>query len=604
MKQKIKSSRNIFTKFNINIKKNNFKNDNSSKFYSPNPRKLRTINHKNYIIKDHSYIPKQSILKILVRNQKNTNLIDENNQIIIPLRNKICNYQTKNEIVNKEINKLRNETKSFLNQYKISGFLTPKNESQYIKLGINKKVIKDIESEGHKMNDILNKTNIFDKSLLLIKRYDNFARNIMEEKNSELINDNKYIIKMNESLNERTNSDYFTYNINSTDIKNSHKIDSVYKSDKNNKKFEEEKKVSIQQLINEFKIISNDLKMINNKKYLKEKKHKKLFQKEIIKKTFQNSKNKLIKIEKNDKGKNSSKKKFPSIKQNENIKESGNLSSMNNISKNSNNEKEISSNNEDSKIEKNNKISLANFKEPKRKTVFKNIVNYSTNKDSSNKSLNKKFKLSASLTYNRKFLDVLKNKSLNKENNDDKSYKSIEKNYSSINKIKGRIKNARIDSLINKKLANAFSIDDSNQNIMNKTEYSKSNSKIIKSKIEEYKKQKNCFLQNLYNNIKIKRFNENKKDISDYLKMYKGISIKEPNYETGSQIYNMINDFITKTKDYNLTDEIYKIRSKTNVLYYKRTKKFEDILKLNNKLDNLIYDYVEDILDLNNDIKI
>jgi hypothetical protein len=403
MKQKIKSSRNIFTKFNINIKKNNFKNDNSSKFYSPNPRKLRTINHKNYIIKDHSYIPKQSILKILVRNQKNTNLIDENNQIIIPLRNKICNYQTKNEIVNKEINKLRNETKSFLNQYKISGFLTPKNESQYIKLGINKKVIKDIESEGHKMNDILNKTNIFDKSLLLIKRYDNFARNIMEEKNSELINDNKYIIKMNESLNERTNSDYFTYNINSTDIKNSHKIDSVYKSDKNNKKFEEEKKVSIQQLINEFKIISNDLKMINNKKYLKEKKHKKLFQKEIIKKTIQNSKNKLIKIEKNDKGKNSSKKNFPSIKQNENIKESGNLSSMNNIYKNSNNEKEISSNNEDSKIEKNNKISLANFKEPKRKTVFKNIVNYSTNKDSSNKSLNKKFKLSASLTYNRKF---------------------------------------------------------------------------------------------------------------------------------------------------------------------------------------------------------
>ena len=604
MKQKIKSSRNIFTKFNINIKKNNFKNDNSSKFFSPNPRKLRTINHKNYIIKDHSYIPKQSILKILVRNQKNTNLIDENNQIIIPLRNKICNYQTKNEIVNKEINKLRNETKSFLNQYKISGFLTPKNESQYIKLGINKKVIKDIESEGHKMNDILNKTNIFDKSLLLIKRYDNFARNIMEEKNSELINDNKYIIKMNESLNERTNSDYFTYNINSTDIKNNHKIDSVYKSDKNNKKFEEEKKVSIQQLINEFKIISNDLKMINNKKYLKEKKHKKLFQKEIIKKTIQNSKNKLIKIEKNDKGKNSSKKNFPSIKQNENIKESGNLSSMNNISKNLNNEKEISSNNEDSKIEKNNKISLANFKEPKRKTVFKNIVNYSTNKDSSNKSLNKKFKLSASLTYNRKFLDILKNKSLNKENNDDKSYKSIEKNYSSINKIKRRIKNARIDSLINKKLANAFSIDDSNQNIMNKTEYSKSNSKIIKSKIEEYKKQKNCFLQNLYNNIKIKRFNENKKDISDYLKMYKGISIKEPNYETGSQIYNMINDFITKTKDYNLTDEIYKIRSKTNVLYYKRTKKFEDILKLNNKLDNLIYDYVEDILDLNNDIKI
>ena len=36
---------------------------------------------------------------------------------------------------------------------------------------------------------------------------------------------------------------------------------------------------------------------------------------------------------------------------------------------------------------------------------------------------------------------------------------------------------------------------------------------------------------------------------------------------------------------------------------YKRSRKFEEILKLNNKVHNLIYDYAEDILDLNNDIK-
>ena len=101
----------------------------------------------------------------------------------------------------------------------------------------------------------------------------------------------------------------------------------------------------------------------------------------------------------------------------------------------------------------------------------------------------------------------------------------------------------------------------------------------------------------------MKRFDENKKDISEYFKICKGINIKEPNYETGSQIYNVINDFITKTKNYNLANEIPKIRNKTNVFYYKRSKKFQDILKLNNKMDNLIYDYVEDILDLNNDIK-
>ena len=107
---------------------------------------------------------------------------------------------------------LRNESKSFLDKYKTSLLLTPKNESHFLKLGINEKIIKDIELEGYKMNDILNKTNIFDKSLILIKRDANFARKIMEEKNSELIIDDKYIIKMNESLNELKNNDYLTYN--------------------------------------------------------------------------------------------------------------------------------------------------------------------------------------------------------------------------------------------------------------------------------------------------------------------------------------------------------------------------------------------------------
>ena len=74
------------------------------------------------------------------------------------------------------------------------------------------------------MNDILNKTNIFDKSLILIKRDANFARKIMEEKNSELINDDKYIIKMNESLNELKNNDYLTYNNYSTERKKDKKI--------------------------------------------------------------------------------------------------------------------------------------------------------------------------------------------------------------------------------------------------------------------------------------------------------------------------------------------------------------------------------------------
>jgi hypothetical protein len=222
--------------------------------------------------------------------------------------------------------------------------------------------------------------------------------------------------------------------------------------------------------------------------------------------------------------------------------------------------------------------------------MFNNIVKSSSIKDSSENSLIKSFELSPVL---------------NKGNKNNESYKNKRKNFNSIKRTKDKLNSTRNISKVNKNSLKALSIDDLNASPINKTEDSKISSKIIKSesKYEEYKKRKNHFLQNLYNNIKIKRFNENKNDISDYLRIYKGASIKEPNYEKGSQIYNLINDFIKKTKEYNLPSEINKIRSKTNMFTYKRTRKFEDILKLNNKVHNLIYDYAEDILDLNNDIK-
>ena len=224
--------------------------------------------------------------------------------------------------------------------------------------------------------------------------------------------------------------------------------------------------------------------------------------------------------------------------------------------------------------------------------MFNNISKSNSIKDSTDNPLTKSFKLS---TY------------LNKENKNDESYKNKRKNFNSIKRIKEKINSTRNIPKVNKSnFLQALSIDDlNNSNHINKTEDSKMSSKLIKSesKYEEYKKRKNHFLQNLYNNIKIKRFNENKNDISDYLRIYKGASIKEPNYEKGSQIYNLINEFIKKTKEYNLPNEINKIRNKTNMFSYKRSRKFEEILKLNNKVHNLIYDYAEDILDLNNDIK-
>lgn len=577
MKNQINSSKNIFKKIDINSTKKIFKTDNKSKnnfIYIPDIRKIKQFNQNN-IINDHSYIPKPNILKILVKHQK-SGLTDDTHKIIVPLRNRICDYQNKNEIINKEIKELRSETKTFLHRYKMSGLLTPKNNSHFLKLGISDKIINDIISEGYKMTDVLNKTNIFDKSILLNKHYANFARNIIENKNPELINDSNYIMKMNESLNEKKNSDLFTHSNSLTDRKKTRRRISIYNIDFNKQKIEEETKVSVAQLINEFNIINKDLKIITNQKILKERKKREIREKEMIKESILNIKKTLSSLESDKKIGNKNKKEFPLIKK----------------STLENNEINTSQKNKKINIENFNRFSLPNLILLRRKSMFNNISKSNSIKDSTDNPLTKSFKLS---TY------------LNKENKIDESYKNKRKNFNSIKRTKEKINSTRNIPKVNKSnFLQALSIDDlNNSNHINKTEDSKISSKLIKSesKYEEYKKRKNHFLQNLYNNIKIKRFNENKNDISDYLRIYKGASIKEPNYEKGSQIYNLINEFIKKTKEYNLPNEINKIRNKTNMFSYKRSRKFEEILKLNNKVHNLIYDYAEDILDLNNDIK-
>ena len=577
MKNQINSSKNIFKKIDINSTKKSFKTDNKSKnnlIYIPDIRKIKQFNQNN-INNDHSYIPKPNILKILVKHQK-SGLTDDTHKIIVPLRNRICDYQNKNEIISKEIKELRSETKTFLHRYKMSGLLTPKNNSHFLKLGISDKIINDIISEGYKMTDVLNKTNIFDKSLLLNKHYANFARNIIENKNPELINDSNYIMKMNESLNEKKNSDLFTHSNSLTDRKKTRRRISIYNIDFNKQKIEEETKVSVAQLINEFNIINKDLKIITNQKILKERKKREIREKEMIKESILNIKKTLSSLESDKKIGNKNKKEFPLIKK----------------STLENNEIKTSQKNKKINIENFNRFSLPNLILLRRKSMFNNISKSNSIKDSTDNPLTKSFKLS---TY------------LNKENKIDESYKNKRKNFNSIKRTKEKINSTRNIPKVNKSnFLQALSIDDlNNSNHINKTEDSKMSSKLIKSesKYEEYKKRKNHFLQNLYNNIKIKRFNENKNDISDYLRIYKGASIKEPNYEKGSQIYNLINEFIKKTKEYNLPNEINKIRNKTNMFSYKRSRKFEEILKLNNKVHNLIYDYAEDILDLNNDIK-
>ena len=329
--------------------------------------------------------------------------------------------------------------------------------------------------------------------------------------------------------------------------------------------------------------------MISNQKILKERNKRRLKQKELINKSLNKSRKILFNLEKNK----TEKKRFPSINEKEkNLAKIRNRSvSMKIIKK----ETFTSPRNKNNDFELNNiGISLPNLRLSKKKSVFNNILRFSSNNDSSNNSLVKSFNLSPDLK---------------KINNNDEIYKNKRKNFNPINKIKRQINSSRNSSQINNfKSIISFSKDDTYSNYINKTEESKickftSNPEKRKAQIEEYKRRKNYFLQNLYNNLKIKRFKENRNDISEYLKIYKGASIKEPNYEIGSQIYNIINEFIKKNKEYNLPNEINKIRNKTNMFSYQRNRIFEEIKKQNNKVQNLIYDYAEDILDLNSDIK-
>ena len=563
---------------------NKIKSNNVSK---SNLNKNKSLN--KIFINYRSCIPKQKLLKILVKHQNNNSSNDTN--FINTLRNRVCNYQIKNEIIAKEIKELRNETKTFIKRYNMSGLLTPKNNSHFLKLGLSKEAIKDINSEGYKVSEVINKTNIFDKSLLLNRQYAKFARNILAENNPELINDNKYIGKMNKSLNEKKNGEYFKFNNNLNEVTNIKKRSTMNSEFLNKEEIDKKRKVSVFQLINEFNVIKKDIKMISNKKLTNEGKKRKIKGKDLFKKSLNDSKKLLIKLEGRRIDKDESKKELSFIKDTDKAK---NIKTVRFKSFQINNFKSLSSENlplKNIENDKNNvidnRVFLPDLNINKDKDNISNVLKTPTNINSSNDSFFGSINFSSFLNKDR----------IEKEEKNKRSFTNLFKN---------KRKKEKRHSVFNRnRIIEYLSVDDLNNNPMNKTVGNKTKEVIEKEKldIEEYKKNRKNDLYNLYNNIQIKHFEEYKKDISEYLKKYKGAIVKDPNYERGSKIYKMINEFILKTGDYNLPNEISKIRNKTNMFSYKRSKKFLDIIKMNNKIQNLIYDYAEDILDFNSDIR-
>jgi len=591
--------KNNFKKINLNERnKTSRSNQNMKRKLIFNATRIKSFNNNdndndkdNNIVIDHSYIPRSNVLKILVKYyQKDKSNSKEINKEVIPLRNKICEYQTKNDIISKEIMELRSETKKFLNRYKMIGLLKPKNNSQLLKLGLSQETINDINSKGYRINEILNKTNIFDKSLLLNKFSENYAKNVIVTKNPELVNDINYITKFSKSLSERRNNNLLTHTDYSIPYQQSKKRQSIYNHDLNKYDFNF-KKVSIFQLINEFNNINNDLKMIEHKKFLKKKKKEKIKQKTSIKSNILNSKQMLISLEGNNHG----------------IKEEKNkVLKMINKFKKENLLRRISlqeipfqkfylkTSIQTSDNQSNNRTSLSNLKLSRRKTFFNKRISALSSKDMLNDSSRLSLNISNILNKSKQNQDEFKNRRRNLNsfriaNNDINSFKYLSPNNS-----------------INNKDILEYESSKEYTKLINKTQEGKiiERLKRRKSRIEEYKNNKYNTIQKLYNKLKTKKYNEYKNDLDNYLKTYRGIKINEPNYEKGSQIYSVINEFIKKSNQYNLPNEMNKIRYRNNIFSHKKSKKYQEILKLNNKIENLIYDYTEDLLDLNNDIKI
>ena len=552
------SNNNYFFKKRKNVQ--NFQNLSSNGIKLSNKlrsnKSLNNLNNNNFynnnLTYKQLYIPKDNILKRLV-NYYDKYQNDKNQNIFAPLRNRICKFQQQNEKISDSIKELNKETSSFINRYKLSGLLKPKNNEDLIKLGVSKNLIDECNSNGFKMNDLINKTNIFDKSLLLNKEYDKFEQFIYDYRDSELKNDANCINKIKDGLKEKNYRKQFEINYNKNYLSNDNIIN-----------------ISNLELSSTFTDINNTIKSLNNKNSIEENKDKYCLNQKL--KENENIENLKLEI----------------IKTNKSISD---LNKLNLNSYDNNISLPLFENNY-------NKISKHSFKSINKGKIKNKIFNSFSPKNQTKKSF---------LFNNFSFSTIVpeKNKNeLNLDNNNKNDCSSISSNslVSSLtnkNKNKYIIKKIIKPKIKTKKKVNYSSLDKFKIPIKNNFNI-KSNKK---EEIEKYSTFKNNFLNHLYKKIQINPFNENKKEISDYLRKYKGMKIKKTNLEKGSKLYNLINRFINKSSEYNLPDAINKIMAKTNIFDYKKAVQLDRIKILNNKIKNLMYDSAEDILDLNNDIK-
>ena len=129
---------------------------------------------------------------------------------------------------------------------------------------------------------------------------------------------------------------------------------------------------------------------------------------------------------------------------------------------------------------------------------------------------------------------------------------------------------------------------------------------------EKYEKEKLNRLTRVYQNILKSNFRREEKNVKNYIKAYTERTITEPNPKYGSNLHGFLNDFhrnITKTNVPNLTYEVIDAMRDINRINinsfdskYQNTQpiesmhNLEDLYELDEKINQLGFDYTEDLL--------
>jgi hypothetical protein len=267
------------------------------------------------------------------------------------------------------------------------------------------------------------------------------------------------------------------------------------------------------------------------------------------------------------------------------------------------------------------------FKNINSKTIKKQIIQLKKDIKKTNSTLNqmkpkkinnpiKLYEMNNNLIKNKKdksnnFRSAFINYNNNTPNNNDNLLKSLNTTTTNETKNSKEIKNRRASSIIppinfirkkiptiikNTKVQTNFDVKHfenltKNIEIKKKQEYE-----------EQLERQRIKDLKKLYKNIKHQSFEKSDYDINNYLTLYKRPFPKKFIPSEGSNLNGLLTKFVNFTSYHNFPERIYNLKTKFGHRN-KNEKIIEKEVETDKKINTLEYDYVDDILKLNENLK-